>query len=54
MSEYAQPQNAFTSGSQINVLDFLIRSVIKGMVNTAIPVRVDTITRPGDVRALDT
>ena len=23
MSEYAQPQNAFTSGSQINVLDFL-------------------------------
>ena len=46
MAEYAQPQDAFTSGSQINVLDFLIRSVIKGMVYTAIPVRVDAVTRP--------
>lgn len=48
MAERTQPQGAFVSGSQVNVLDFLIRSIIKGMVNTAIPVRVDSVTRPGD------
>lgn len=48
MAELTQPQGAFTSGSQINVLDFLIRSIVKGMVNTAIPVRVDAISRPAD------
>lgn len=48
MAELTQPQGAFTSGSQINVLDFLIRSIVKGMVNTAIPVRVDSISRPAD------
>lgn len=46
--EYVQPQGAFVSGSQINVLDFLIRTIVKGMVNTAIPVRVDSIERPAD------
>lgn len=45
--EYVQPQGAFVGSSQINVLDFLIRSIVKGMVNTAIPVRVDAVTRPG-------
>ena len=47
-SEFVQPQGAFVSGSQINVLDFLIRSIVKGMVNTAIPVRVDSVSRPAD------
>lgn len=45
--EYVQPQGAFVGSSQINVLDFLIRSIVKGMVNTAIPVRVDAVVRPG-------
>ena len=48
MTERTQPQGAFVSGSQLNVLDFLIRSIVKGMINTAIPVRVDAIERPGD------
>lgn len=48
MTEYVQPQGAFVSGSPINVLDFLLRSIVKGMVNTAIPVRVDAISRPAD------
>lgn len=47
MTERTQPQGAFVSGSTVNVLDFLIRSIVKGMVNTAIPVRVDSVTRPG-------
>lgn len=48
MAELTQPQGSFVSGSSLNVLDFLIRSIVKGMVNTAIPVRVDSISRPAD------
>ena len=50
MTERTQPQGAFVAGSDLNVLDFLIRSVVCGMVNTAIPVRVDSITRPAQTR----
>lgn len=35
-------------GSEFNQLDFLIRSIVKGMVSTAIPVRVDSVERAGD------
>ncbi len=46
--ELQQNSNEFTNTSDFNVLDFMIRSIIKGLVNTAIPVRVDTIERPAD------
>ena len=46
--ELAQNVTEFTGSSEFNALDFLIRSIVKGMVNTAIPVRVDTIERPKD------
>lgn len=46
--ELRQNSDEFTNSSDFNVLDFMIRSIIKGLVNTAIPVRVDTIERPAD------
>lgn len=44
--ELAQNSREFTGSSEYNAFDFMIRSIIKGMVNTAIPVRVDEIERP--------
>lgn len=38
--------NAFASG--YNAQDFMIRAIIAQTVSTAIPVRVDTVTRSGD------
>lgn len=48
MTELATNVQEFTASSEFNALDFFVRSIVKGMVNTAIPVRVDTIERPGD------
>lgn len=36
-----------TSASEYNALSFMIEQAIKGIVNTAIPVRVDSCTKPG-------
>lgn len=45
-----RPMNVsdFTMSSDFNALNFIIRSAILNTVNTAIPVRVDKIVRPGD------
>lgn len=48
MSELRKNINGFTGTSNFNALDFMIQSTIKGMINTAIPVRVDAIERPAD------
>lgn len=48
MSELRKNINGFTATSDFNALDFVIQSVIKGLVNTAIPVRVDAIERPAN------
>lgn len=49
MSEQLK-QNARISdyGSEFNAQEFLIRSVIKRMISTAIPVRVDAVERAGE------
>ena len=36
-----------SGASEFNALSFLVEQAIKGMVNTAIPVRVDSCTKPG-------
>lgn len=36
-----------TAASEYNALSFMVEQAIKGMVNTAIPVRVDSCTKPG-------
>ena len=46
--ELIQNIGEFTGSSEYNVLDFVIRSIICGLVNTAIPVRVDKVDRPAD------
>ena len=48
MPELRKNINGFTGTSDFNALDFVIQSVIKGLVNTAIPVRVDAIERPAN------
>lgn len=45
--EFRQNVGEFTASSEYNALHFIITSIIKGLVNTAIPVRVDAIERPG-------
>ena len=44
--EFRQNVGEFTASSEYNALHFVITSIIKGLVNTAIPVRVDKIERP--------
>ena len=36
-----------SGASEYNALSFMVEQVIKGLVNTAIPVRVDSCTKPG-------
>ena len=36
-----------SGASEYNAISFMVENMIKGMVNTAIPVRVDSCTRPG-------
>jgi hypothetical protein len=36
-----------SGASEYNALSFMMEQMIKGMVNTAIPVRVDSCTKPG-------
>ena len=48
MAELRKNVNSFTSTSELNALQFMIQSIVKGMVNTAIPVRVDAIERPAN------
>lgn len=36
-----------SGASEYNAISFLVENMIKGMVNTAIPVRVDSCTKPG-------
>lgn len=36
-----------SGASEYNAISFLVEQAIKGMVNTAIPVRVDSCTKPG-------
>lgn len=47
MTEHATNQTSFSGSSDYNALCFLISSMIRGTVNTAIPVRVDSVTRSG-------
>lgn len=51
--ELKQNVSEFTGSSELNALHFLIQSIVKGMVNTAIPVRVDKITRTGEGKGAD-
>lgn len=46
--ELSQNSGEFTGSSEYNVLDFVIRSIVCGLVNTAIPVRVDKVERPAE------
>ena len=46
--ELCQNSGEFTGSSEYNVLDFVIRSIVCGLVNTAIPVRVDKVERPAE------
>lgn len=48
MTEYRQNTDSFSQSSPLNALDFFVESKIKKTINTAIPVRVDSITRPGE------
>lgn len=48
MAELRKNVNSFTGTSELNALQFMIQSIVKGMVNTAIPVRVDAIERPAN------
>lgn len=36
-----------SGASEYNAISFMVENMIKGMVNTAIPVRVDSCTKPG-------
>ena len=36
-----------SGASEYNAISFLVEQMVKGMVNTAIPVRVDSCTKPG-------
>ena len=36
-----------SGASEFNAISFLVEQAVKGMVNTAIPVRVDSCTKPG-------
>ena len=36
-----------SGASEFNAISFLVEQMVKGMVNTAIPVRVDSCTKPG-------
>ena len=36
-----------SGASEFNAISFMVENMIKGMVNTAIPVRVDSCTKPG-------
>lgn len=51
--ELKQNTSEFTGSSDLNALNFLIKSIVKGMVNTAIPVRVDAVVRTGEGKGAD-
>ncbi|MBS5291672.1 MAG: hypothetical protein KHY22_04020 [Sutterella wadsworthensis] len=46
--EVITPASSFSEQGSINALEFFVRSMINGIVNTAIPVRVDSIERPAE------
>lgn len=46
-TEYATNQSIDTPSSPYNILDYTVTSAIMRKVNTAIPVRVDSCTKPG-------
>lgn len=48
MTERRKNINGFTGSSEVNALCFMIETLIKNTVSTAIPVRVDKIERPGN------
>ena len=48
MTERLQNATDFTGSSELNALNFFVWSIITNKVNTAIPVRVDAIARPGE------
>ena len=48
MTELATNNTDFNGSGEYNALMFIIQNAVKGMVNTAIPVRVDSVTRPGE------
>lgn len=51
--ELKQNTSEFTGSSDLNALHFMIKSIVKGMVNTAIPVRVDAVVRTGEGKGAD-
>lgn len=44
---YTSNRRLNSNASPMNAISFLVENMIKGMVNTAIPVRVDSCTKPG-------
>lgn len=48
MTELTQNTSDFTGSSELNALHFMMQSIVLGMVNTAIPVRVDAVMRPSE------
>jgi len=46
-TSYTSNRRLNTGASPVNAISFLVENIIKGLVNTAIPVRVDSCTAPG-------
>jgi len=46
--EAVSTKSDYTNTSTLNILDYLIRTTVAGMVNTCIPVVVTSVTRNGD------
>lgn len=50
MSELKKNVSPMSYGSELNAQEFFIRSIVKRMISTAIPVRVDAVERAGEDR----
>ena len=48
MSELKKNVSPMSYGSELNAQEFFIRSIVKRMISTAIPVRVDAVERAGE------
>lgn len=48
MSELKKNVKPMSYGSELNAQEFFIRSIVKRMISTAIPVRVDAVERAGE------
>ena len=47
--EVVTTKSDYTNTSMANVMDYMIKTIMKESINTAIPVVVTSVTRNGDV-----